>query len=209
MPMTRRSIATAAVAVVAAFAALAFLGPDALRADDPPPATPTPPTPDPPPATPSPAQTDGADGLKALFTAVLTAAQGGDEAAVRKHLEAMKMTEADFKALFAEDRAAELLKLYSESFDTVFLAEAPADICRKVKERGYDEVEAYDVAGDVSKQRPDDKKTIAALKEPAAARMFSVRLKKKGQQAGLRYDSFFFREGRWVTGLRLAMLLPG
>jgi hypothetical protein len=156
----------------------------------------------------APAQADGADGLKAVWMDILKAAQAGDVDAVRKAFEGMKMAEDDFKALFGDELGAKMAPTYGEGYDKEFLPKAPPDIVAKVKERGYDDVEAYEVTSDPGKQTGNDKKTIEAFKDKAGTKMYSVRLKKKGEDAGFRLDSFFYRNGRWVTGLKIARLLP-
>src|SRR5439155_14580311 len=107
---------------------------------------------------------DGADGLKALWTDVLTKAQAGQDDAVRGMLEKMTMADTDFAAVIADDaKAKDVSAKYAERFAKTWPNEAK-NILAKVKERKYDEVEATEVTAAAEQQTANDKKVIAALK---------------------------------------------
>lgn len=146
---------------------------------------------------------DGADGLKQLFQDILAKAQAGEEDAVKGMLEKMLMTADDFTAILGE-RGAEVATKYAEKYAKHWPNEAK-NISGKVKDRGYDDVEVNEVTASPDQQTGEDKKVVAALKE--GTKMFSVRLKKKGEKSGLRYDSFFYVNGAWKTGLKLGKLV--
>lgn len=149
---------------------------------------------------------EGVDGLKGLWSDVLAKAQSGDEAAVRGLLEKMVMSEEDFAAVFPEDKAKEVAGRYAEKFVKAWPNEAK-NLVTKVKERNYDDVEVIEhvASKDGSGGDKSDKKVLSALKE--GTKMYIVRVKKKGDKTGLRYDSFFFVNGNWKTGLKLLKLL--
>lgn len=151
---------------------------------------------------------EGADGLKGLWNDVLAKATAGDEAGVSAMLEKMVMTEADFAGVFPEDKAKELAPKYTEKFSKAWPKEAK-NIVAKVKERAYDEVEVVEhtASKDGSGGDKSDKKVLSTLNE--GTKMYIVRIKKKGEKAGLRYDSFFYVNGAWKTGLKLTKLLGG
>ncbi len=148
---------------------------------------------------------DGPDGLKDLWADVMAKAQADQEDAVRGALEKMVMTADDFSALFG-DKGADLAAKYAEKYAKHWPNEAK-NIVAKVKERGYDDVEVSETTASAEAQTGSDKKVIAALKE--GTKMYNVRLKKKGEKTGLRYDSFFYVNGSWKTGLKLAKLFDG
>ena len=143
------------------------------------------------------------DGLRQLWTDILTKAQAGDEAGVKAALEGMVLAEGDFAAIFKDEaKAKELAAKYAEKFAKHWPNEAKT-IVSKVKERKYDEVEVNEVAADQA--TGNDKKVLELLKD--GVKMYTVRLKKKGEKQGLRYDSFFHVSGAWKTGLKLGRLL--
>ena len=77
---------------------------------------------------------EGSDGLKGLWTDVLAKATAGDEAGVTAMLEKMVMNDADFGAVFPEDKAKELAPKYAEKFSKAWPKEAK-NIVAKVKDQ--------------------------------------------------------------------------
>jgi hypothetical protein len=147
---------------------------------------------------------DGADGLKALWEDILKAARAGDEAKVKEFLGKTVMTEDDFKAVFADEgKAAEVAKKYTEKYAKRWAGDAKGMIA-KIKERGFDTVKVVEVTADPKEQTGNDKKVIALLKP--GVKMYAVRLVKDNKKT--RFDSFFYCNGEWKTGLRLGPLVP-
>lgn len=153
------------------------------------------------------AAADTPDGLRQVWADVLTKAHAGDEDGVRAIIEKMIMTTEDFTAVFGE-KGAELAGKYTDKYVKHWPNEAK-NIVLKVKERDYDEVDVADTtdpsyAPNDPREEADLKAIRPALKE--GTKMYRVKLKKKGEKAGLRYESFFYVNGSWKTGLKVARL---
>src|SRR5690348_7129447 len=76
------------------------------------------------------------------------------------------------------------------------------ELVAQVAERKYDDVAV--VAVDES-QGAEQKALLAALKEKVP--VYAVRVKRKQDTLGLRYDFFVYRDGHWVTGNQIAKYL--
>jgi hypothetical protein len=144
----------------------------------------------------APTYPDGADGLKQLWTDILAKANAGDADGLRGVLEKMVLTDADFAALFGEEKGKELAPRYAQDVAKLWPGEA-ANLVARVKDRKYDEVE---VTEDTASKDPSgrDRKVLMALKE--GTKMYSVRIKRKGDKTGTRYDYLFFVNGGWKAG---------
>ncbi|MCB9526047.1 MAG: hypothetical protein H6702_22110 [Myxococcales bacterium] len=131
---------------------------------------------------------------------VLVVAKSGDEAKVRAALQACLATPADFTAVFGE-RGAALHAAYTANIVPKFLAEAPAFLIARAKE-GYTEVAVRPVGPALPDYTmPGDQVTLDAMakKQP----MMSVWLRQPEQTLGVRLEGWLYREGRWVTVLKL------
>jgi ABC-type xylose transport system substrate-binding protein len=151
------------------------------------------------------AEDDPAAKLKAAWEDVLKAAAAGEEAKVKEFLEKTVMKEADFVAIFKdEEKAKEVAARYTEKYAKRWASDAK-NFINIVKEKGYDSVRVVEVTANAKDQTGNDKKVLAQLKE--GTKMYAVHLVKGSEPKGRRYDSFFYVNDHWVTGLKLAPLL--
>jgi hypothetical protein len=148
---------------------------------------------------------DGADGLKALFTDVLTAAQKDDRDRVHDLFATLRMSDDDLRALFGA-RAATLAPRYHLIMETL-VNRGSVELVAQVYERKYDDVEVVQVesSGPIRESTPADRLVARALVTPMP--LYAVRIKKAGEPRGLRYDFFFYRNGKWLTGNQLGKFL--
>lgn len=155
-------------------------------------------------ATAVPSYPDGASGLAALFTDVLDAARRDDRVRVHDLFASTLMTEADLEALFGAERAPKLQPHYQALMATL-INRGAVELVVQIYERKYDSVEVLPVSASPGRISPADAKLLAALKLPLT--LYSVRLKRSSEDRGLRYDFFFYRRGRWLTGNQLSRFL--
>ena len=137
------------------------------------------------------------DGLRAIWSDVLTAARADERQKVHDLIASQMMTDDDLVALFGPARAKEMAPRYAPMISKL-VNQGSMELIAQIYERKYDEVEVFpeDASG-----TPTDRATLAVL--PPGTQVFGVRVKRKGEKLGLRYDFFVFRAGRWVTGNQL------
>ncbi len=159
-----------------------------------------PPREEPPPAVEK-AYKSGAAGLRELWTDILVAAQKDERGRVHDLMASMIMTDDDLVALFGADRGAYLKPRYAPMIARLVNIGA-MELVAQIADRKYDDIEVFPVE---ASQGPEQKALLESLKSPAA--VFGVRVKKKTETRGLRYDFFVYRDARWVTGNQLAKYL--
>ena len=145
-----------------------------------------------------------AGGLLALWKEIVIAAQRDDREKVHDLMASMIMTENDLIALFGDEKGRWLKPRYDHMIGRVANIGA-LELVAQVAEKKYDDVEVFvmDAVGD----NPMDKAVLAALK--VRPTMYSVRVKKKAEKLGMRYDFFIHRDGRWMMGNQIGgYLLP-
>ncbi len=147
---------------------------------------------------------DGADGLKQFFGDVLEAARKDDRDRVHDLLAATIMSDDDLKALFGADAAANLTGRYHGLMGTMANRGA-VELVAQVYDRKYDTVEVLPIDLDAADATPEDRAIGHALAQRIP--IYSVRLKKAGDAKGLRYDFFFYRGSKWLTGNQLGKFL--
>jgi hypothetical protein len=150
---------------------------------------------------------DGKDGLTSLWKDLMAAANDGKEDVVKGLLSGMVMSADDFKAVFKDEaKAKEFAGKYADKYAKKWAGDAKG-MSAKIKDKGFDNVIVVDVTADAKQQTGNDKKIVPLLKD--GQKMYCVRLAKGDKKVGLRYDSFFFVNGKWVTGLRLGAFVGG
>jgi len=154
---------------------------------------------------PIPQYADGPDGLKALFTDVLEAAQKDDRERVHDLLATLVMSDEELMQLFGP-RAHELAPRYHKLMETL-VNRGGVELVAQVYERKYDAVDVLPIetSGPIVNATPADRAVAAALVSPVP--LYSVRIKKTGDTRGLRYDFFFYKNGKWKTGNQLGQFL--
>ena len=149
---------------------------------------------------------EGVDGLKQLWGDLLKKAGDGDADGLKAMLDKMILTDADFAALLGDEKAKEVAPKYVDKVAKLWPGEA-VNLIAKVKDRKYDEVEVSEATA-AKDATGRDRKVLIALKE--GTKMYSVRIKRKGEKTGTRYDSFFYVNGGWKAGTNaLPKLLGG
>lgn len=140
--------------------------------------------------------------LKALWEDVLAAAQKDDRGKVHDLLAPLPLTEAEVRALLGDEPGRQLWPRYRAMTETL-VNRGAVELVAQVYDRKLDDVQV--VAIDPATAGAEDRALLDALKEPV--QLYSVRVKKKADDRGLRYDGFFFREGRWRTWNQLGKIL--
>lgn len=139
---------------------------------------------------------DGPDGLKALFQDILVAAQKDDRQRVHDLMASTLMTYDDLQALFGE-KAPELRGRYAKLMETL-VNPGSLELVAQVYERKLDTIEVIAIDPRAAHATDTDRALARALKTPTPT--YAVRIKKAGDQKGLRYDFYVYLNGRWVTG---------
>jgi hypothetical protein len=146
---------------------------------------------------------DGPNGLKALFTDVLKAADDTDRDRVHDLMASTFMSDDDLRALFGP-RAAELAPHYHSMMETM-VNRGSIELVVQVYERKLDTVEIIPIDPTAASARDTDKAIARALVTPL--KIYDVRLRRAADHKGLRYDFFFYRNGHWLTGNQLGHVL--
>jgi len=144
---------------------------------------------------------DGADGLKKLWSDILRASIRDDRERVHTLMASLIMSDDDLIWLFGDELGRKLQPRYVPMVSRLVNVGA-MELVAQVSDRKYDDVEVFLVD---EKGSDADRATLRALK--AKVPVYGVRVKKKEQSFGLRYDFFVYRNGHWVTGNQLAKYL--
>lgn len=141
-------------------------------------------------------------GLHDLWMDIVTSARRDDRDRVHELMTAMVLTDDDLKDLFGAELAAYFKPRYEPMIGRVVHA-GSLELVANVLDRKYDDVDVFQL-------RPDNpdislRAALGALKKPVP--VYSVRVKKKGEALGLRYDFFVYRgdakTGRWATANKI------
>lgn len=152
---------------------------------------------------PIPQYADGAEGLRQLFADVLDAARRDDRNRVHDLLASTFMTEDDLRALFGP-RAPALWPRYQKLMETL-VNRGAVELVAQVYERKLDAVEVLAVDGGAPDAGAPERAVVRGLVAPLA--IYSVRIKRATEVRGLRYDFFFYRNGKWRTGNQLGKFI--
>ena len=141
-------------------------------------------------------------GLAALWGDILTAAHRDEREKVHDLMASLWMTDDDLAALFGPAEARRLAPRYAPLVARLVNIGA-MELVAQVVDKKYDDVAV--VAVDGTGGSAIDRATVAAL--PPHTPIYTVRVKRKTDKLGLRYDFFVFRRGRWLTGNLLGKYL--
>jgi hypothetical protein len=141
------------------------------------------------------------EGLKALWTDILTAAQHDERERVHALMASFIMSDQDLVDLFGEAEAKRLQPRYVPMIATLANI-GSMELVATISDRKYDDVEVFPID---EHGGPADRATVHALKQKLP--VYGVRVKKKGDVRGSRYDFFVYKGGRWVSGNQLAKYL--
>jgi hypothetical protein len=148
---------------------------------------------------------DGPDGLKALFQDILDATKKDDRDLVHDIMATTQMTDADLQALFGP-QAATLTPRYHKLMETL-INPGSMELVAQIYDRKLDTIEVVPIDPAAKDASAEDKALKGALQVPL--KWYSVRVKKAGDARGLRYDFYFYRNGKWLTGNQIAKSLDG
>ena len=146
---------------------------------------------------------DGPDGLKSFFTDVLDAAKKDDRDRVHDLLATLIMRDDELTALFGA-RGPELASRYHSLMATL-VNRGAVELVAQIYDRKYDTIDVLPIDANAKDLRPDDRAVLDALQHPMP--IYSVRLRRATDDKGLRYDFFFYKDGRWLTGNQLGKSL--
>jgi hypothetical protein len=142
---------------------------------------------------------DGPDGLREYWSDVLQAARRDERERVHDLLAASMLRDDELAALFGP-AAAELQPRYHVMIGTL-VNRGAVEFVAQVYERKLDTVEVLAVDPAAPGASAEDRALATALKVPL--KWYSVRVRRAADQKGLRYDFFFYWNGRWATGNQL------
>ena len=147
---------------------------------------------------------DGPDGLRELWGDVLEAAKKDERERVHDLMATMILSDAELSELFGA-KAADLTPRYHTLMGTL-VNRGAVEFVAQVYERKLDTVDVIAVDPTAPDAGAEDK-ALAPLKLPI--KWYSVRIRRATDQRGLRYDFFFYKNGRWVTGNQLGKYVGG
>ncbi len=145
---------------------------------------------------------DTPEELHRLCADILAACQADDRDRVHALLASLTLTPAELTGLIGPAKAAELGSRYKAMMASLSNAGA-VELVAQVYEKKYDDVV-------VQRTLPPgvaatDQEVFKALVVPVP--IYTVRVKKKNEPSGLRYDFFVYRNGFWRSGNLLGKYL--
>ncbi|MCS6912160.1 MAG: hypothetical protein RMK29_06810 [Myxococcales bacterium] len=148
---------------------------------------------------------DGSAGLQQLWQEVLRACQRDERQRVHDLLASMMMTQRELAELLGPHRAAALWPRYQALMGSM-INPGSVELVAYVYEKKYDDVAVIRVDTlPEAEQQPTDRQVLAAMVQKRP--LYAVRLKRKSEAKGLRYDFFVYLAGRWRTGNQLGKYL--
>jgi hypothetical protein len=135
---------------------------------------------------------DGADGLKQLWSDVLTAAQKDEREHVHDLLATTFLSDDELRALLGP-RAEALLPRYHQLMGTL-VNRGAVELVAQVYEHKYDAIDVL----------PDDSEATLTPLLTAPHLMWTARVRKASETLGLRYNGFLYLDGKWRTLNQLA-----
>jgi hypothetical protein len=148
--------------------------------------------------------------LRRLWSDILVACQRDDRPRVHELMASFVMTQEEFASLVGAAQAQALWPRYLAMLGSVVNAGA-VELVAHIYEKKYDDVAVnrIDVLPAADKVDTDRNVELAMAKAGAAPRPFyTVRVKKKTETKGLRYDFFIYLNGYWRSGNLIGKFLP-
>jgi hypothetical protein len=148
---------------------------------------------------------DGAAGLEALWRDILVACQKDDRQRVHDLMASLMLTREELAGLIGAERGTALWARY-ESLIASLANVGAMELVAQVYEKKYDDVAVVRVDElPEAERQPTDRQVLAAMVKPVP--LYTVRVKRKTEPKGLRYDFFVYLGGRWRTGNLLGKYL--
>ncbi|MDB4971085.1 MAG: hypothetical protein JWN44_6774 [Myxococcales bacterium] len=130
---------------------------------------------------------DGAAGLKQMWSEILVAGKNDDRERIHDLLATTLCTDVEMKRLFGA-KADALLPRYHQLMGTL-INRGAVEFAGNVYEHKYDAIDTF----------ADDSDTPLEAAMVETHPLFSARVRKNADSRGLRYDAFFYLDGRWRT----------
>lgn len=148
---------------------------------------------------------DGPEGLRRLWMDILAACQKDDRGRVHDLMASMALTQDELRDLIGPAEAGRLWPRYQMLIGS--LANVGAiELVAQIVEKKYDDAKVVRVDTlPASEQQPTDQEVLRALVQKVP--VYTVRVKRKEEQKGLRYEFFVYVGGRWRTGNQLGKYL--
>jgi len=148
--------------------------------------------------------------LHRLWTDILTACQKDDRNRVHDLMASFVMTRDELTALFGPEKAQAVWPRYQAMLVSLVNAGA-VELVAHVYEKKYDDVAVNRVDTQPAAELADTDRNVqqallAAGDKPRP--IYTVRVKKKTETRGLRYDFFVYLNGYWRSGNLLGKYLP-
>lgn len=148
----------------------------------------------------------GPEELSRLWHDILAACKADDRNRVHELMRSFVMTQPQLTSLLGPTQGQALWARYQAMLGSLVNAGA-VELVAHVYEKKYDDISVTRIDQlPVSEQTDTDRAVLAALinKPP----IYTVRVKRKTEAKGLRYDFFVYLDGYWRSGNLLGKFLP-
>ena len=140
------------------------------------------------------------------FETMVKAVKEGDTAVILKTMESYLMTQADLDALFPPTLASQLWPKYRDVIASDMRKEAVSLVTSRIK-AGFDTVDCIRVSTVKPKETTrGDLAMMNAMTRPP--KMYTIRLRSKNAELGLRFNGFVYVNGRWRSLFKAYNHLP-
>ncbi len=140
------------------------------------------------------------------FEGMVKGVKNGNTAIALKTMESYLMTQADLDALFPPALARQLWPKYRDEIASDMRKEVESLITSRIK-AGFDTVDCIRVSTVKPKETTrGDLAMMNAMTRPP--KMYTMRLRSKNAELGLRFNGFVFVNGRWRSLFKAYNYLP-
>lgn len=144
--------------------------------------------------------------LDRLWHDILAACKADDRGRVHELMRSFLMTQPELATLLGPTQGAALWARYQQMMGSLVNAGA-VELVAHVFEKKYDDIAVTRVDQLPSAEQADtDRAVLAAMSSKLP--MYTVRVKRKTEAKGLRYDFFVYLNGYWRSGNLLGKFLP-
>ncbi len=144
--------------------------------------------------------------LKRLWTDILVACQKDQRTRVHDLMASFLLTPEELAGLFGPARAQELLPRYRAMLGSIANAGA-VELVAHVYEKKYDDIAVRRIDTlPAAEQTEPDRNVLQSLL--TSQPIYTVRVKRKTEDRGLRYDFFIYINGYWRSGNLIGKYLP-
>lgn len=153
---------------------------------------------------------DSPEELKRLWSDILLACQKDDRPRVHDLMASFVMTKEEWTSLVGPVHGPALWQRYLAMLGSVVNAGA-VELVAHVYEKKYDDIAVVRIDTQPAEGKVDTDRNVelAMLKAGAGPRPFyTVRVKRKTETRGLRYDFFIYINGYWRSGNLIGKFLP-